>query len=146
MLSFSYFCIINNMIRILSNLRGLNKKLIYGLNNNKNEDVYVPIRTLKALRNTIFTVGDPQPISISSKVLIFTPFLATALDGFINEWTNWRIAGSVIFLWLGLRIIKLIQFGRAHEISALKVSKDLSKFYLTVPNNKYTSKMELVLI
>ncbi len=130
------------MIRILTNLRTIKPTLIYRFSNNTKEGVYVPIRTLKAPRNTVFSIGDPEPISFPQKVLIFTPFFATALDGYINEWNNWRIAGSFVFLWLGFRILKYINFGKAHHVHTLKLSKDLSKFYITLPNNRYTMKME----
>ncbi len=47
-------------------------------------ETYIPLRPLKDDRNLLFSVGAPSSVSLSGKILIYTPFLATALDGFIN--------------------------------------------------------------
>lgn len=125
--------------------RMINFKTSFRFSNDK-EQVYIPMRTLKEDKNVLFTIDNPKGVPITTKVLIFTPCLAVALDGFINEWTNWRIAGSVLFFWLGLRVLAYNHFGKSHQVHTLKVSKDLSKFYITVPNNSFAMKMELALL
>lgn len=119
----------------------INNNTFFRFSNDK-EQVYIPMRTLKEDRNVLFTIDNPKGVPITTKVLIFTPFLAVGLDGFINEWTNWRIAGSVLFFWLGLRVLAYNHFGKSHQVHTLKVSKDLSKFYITVPNNTFSERME----
>jgi hypothetical protein len=79
-------------------------------------------------------------------VLIFTPFLAVSLDGFINEWTNWRIAGSLFCLWAGFRVMHFINFAKTHQVYSLKTNKDLSKFYITITNNYFAWKIEDILL
>jgi hypothetical protein len=103
-----------SMFRNLAKIRVLERSgLAFGFSREK-EEIYIPMRTLKEDRNVLFNAGNPNSISLMNKALIYTPFYAITLDGFINEWNNWRIAGSVISLWLGLRVINYINFGRAH--------------------------------
>ncbi len=63
-----------------------------------------------------------------------------SLDGFINEWTNWHIFGSLLLLWAGARIVRSVNFLKAQEVFALKANRDLSCFYLTLTNNYFSSK------
>jgi hypothetical protein len=79
-------------------------------------------------------------------VLIYTPFLAVSLDGVINEWTNWRIFGSLFLLWAGLRVVRYVNFVKAQQVFALKTNKDLSRFFLTLPNNSFAAKFEAILL
>lgn len=77
------------------------------------EDTYIPVRPLKEDRNLLFSSRPPSGLSLSGKVLIYTPFMAVALDGFINEWTNWRIFGSLFLLWAGARAARCVNFLKA---------------------------------
>lgn len=129
------------MIRIFKGLRSVSRLTTTPFHfSTPKEDTYIPIRPLKDDKNLLFTIGMPSNISFSAKVLIFTPFLATSLDGFINEWTNWRIAGSLLFLLAGFRVVHLFNFLKAHQVYSLKTNRDLSKFYLTINNNHFGKK------
>lgn len=77
------------------------------------EDTYIPVRPLKEDRNLLFSSRPPSGLSFSGKVLIYTPFMAVALDGFINEWTNWCIFGSLFLLWAAARVTRSVNILKA---------------------------------
>jgi hypothetical protein len=75
-------------------------------------------------------------------LLSYTPFLAFGLDGFINQWDYWTMAGTFLSLLAARYALRLLSFFRAFEVYELRASKDLKKFYFTLENNRYSYQLE----